>query len=95
MNGFAADRFRPLFHIFTFPQFGIQLFFPDSQRFRSNLQKLVSVDEIQRLFQRKNFRRRQAQRIIRSMADSGLVRRVGAGRTTRYVLPDNNGDERQ
>ena len=38
---------------------------------------------------------RQAQRIIRSMADSGLVRRVGAGRTTRYVLPDNNGDERQ
>ena len=38
---------------------------------------------------------RQAQRIIRSMADSGLVRRVGAGRATRYVLPDNNGDERQ
>ena len=39
--------------------------------------------------------RRQAQRLMKSLVDSGLIQRKGASRSTRYVLPDNNGDERQ
>ena len=40
--------------------------------------------------------RRQAQRLMKSLVDSGLIQRKGASRSTRYVLPDGmemNGNE--
>ena len=59
MGGFCG-----LFHAFTFPQFGIQLFLTDSQRFRSYLQQFILVDKVQSLFQGQDLRRRQTQRLI-------------------------------
>ena len=59
MGGFCG-----LFHAFTFPQLGIQLFLTDSQRFRSYLQQFILVDKVQSLFQGQDLRRRQTQRLI-------------------------------